>query len=99
VDVVLTDMAMPDPDDGSGCSARSSGTPTRRSSCSPPSKHRGALDTIQKGAFDYLTKPLTSTPSPGWCALEQRRLVEENKSSGAEAAARAGGPERSDPRG
>jgi hypothetical protein len=42
----------------------------------------GALDTIQKGAFDYLAKPfdVDAIVRVVRRALEQRRLVEENKS-------------------
>ena len=42
----------------------------------------GALDTIQKGAFDYLTKPfdVDAIVRVVRRALEQKRLVEENKS-------------------
>ena len=42
----------------------------------------GALDTIQKGAFDYLAKPfdVDAIVRVVRRALEQRRLVDENKS-------------------
>ena len=41
----------------------------------------GALDTIQQGAFDYLAKPfdVDAIVRVARRALEQRRLVEENR--------------------
>ncbi len=83
-DVVLTDMAMPDPDDG----LRVLRAALTRSADAPVivltafGHIEGALDTIQKGAFDYLTKPfdVDAIVRVVRRALEQRRLVEENKS-------------------
>ena len=84
VDVVLTDMAMPDPDDGlrvlRAALARNADTPVIVLTAF--GNIEGALDTIQKGAFDYLTKPfdVDAIVRVVRRALEQRRLVEENKS-------------------
>ena len=59
VDLVLTDMAMPDPDDGlrvlRAALAENPDTPVIVLTAF--GNIEGALDTIQKGAFDYLTKP------------------------------------------
>src|SRR5262245_25297284 len=58
-DVVLTDMAMPDPDDGlrvlRAALARNPDTPVIVLTAF--GNIEGALDTIQEGAFDYLAKP------------------------------------------
>ncbi|HZX42059.1 MAG TPA: response regulator, partial [Myxococcaceae bacterium] len=84
VDVVLTDMAMPDPDDGlrvlRATLARNPDTPVIILTAF--GNIEGALDTIQKGAFDYLAKPfdVDAIVRVVRRALEQRRLVEENKS-------------------
>jgi DNA-binding NtrC family response regulator len=84
VDVVLTDMAMPDPDDGlrvlRATLARNPDTPVIVLTAF--GNIEGALDTIQKGAFDYLAKPfdVDAIVRVVRRALEQRRLVEENKS-------------------
>ena len=84
VDVVLTDMAMPDPDDGlrvlRAALAKNPDTPVIVLTAF--GNIEGALDTIQKGAFDYLTKPfdVDAIVRVVRRALEQRRLVEENKS-------------------
>jgi len=84
VDVVLTDMAMPDPDDGlrvlRAALARNADTPVIVLTAF--GNIEGALDTIQKGAFDYLAKPFDVDAIVRIVrrALEQRRLVEENKS-------------------
>ncbi|MGZ6161862.1 MAG: sigma-54-dependent transcriptional regulator [Myxococcaceae bacterium] len=83
-DVVLTDMAMPDPDDGlrvlRAALTRNADTPVIVLTAF--GNIEGALDTIQKGAFDYLTKPfdVDAIVRVVRRALEQRRLVEENKS-------------------
>jgi len=83
-DVVLTDMAMPDPDDGlrvlRAALARNPDTPVIVLTAF--GNIEGALDTIQKGAFDYLAKPfdVDAIVRVVRRALEQRRLVEENKS-------------------
>ena len=84
VDVVLTDMAMPDPDDGlrvlRAALGRNPDTPVIVLTAF--GNIEGALDTIQKGAFDYLAKPfdVDAIVRVVRRALEQRRLVEENKS-------------------
>ena len=84
VDVVLTDMAMPDPDDGlrvlRAALARNPDTPVIVLTAF--GNIEGALDTIQKGAFDYLAKPfdVDGVVRVVRRAVEQRRLVEENKS-------------------
>ncbi|HSP19111.1 MAG TPA: sigma-54 dependent transcriptional regulator, partial [Myxococcaceae bacterium] len=83
-EVVLTDMAMPEPEDGlrvlRAALARNADTPVIVLTAF--GNIEGALDTIQKGAFDYLTKPfdVDSIVRVVRRALEQRRLVEENKS-------------------
>ncbi len=83
-DVVLTDMAMPDPDDGlrvlRAALTRNADVPVIVLTAF--GNIEGALDTIQKGAFDYLTKPfdVDAIVRVVRRALEQRRLVEENKS-------------------
>ena len=59
MDVVLTDMAMPDPDDG----LRVLKAALEHHPDAPVivltafGNIKGALDTIQQGAFDYLAKP------------------------------------------
>ena len=84
VDVVLTDMAMPDPDDGlrvlRAALARNPDTPVIVLTAF--GNIEGALDTIQKGAFDYLAKPfdVDGVVRVVRRAVEQRRLVEENTS-------------------
>ena len=84
VDVVVTDMAMPDPEDGlrvlRATLARNPDTPVIVLTAF--GNIEGALDTIQKGAFDYLAKPfdVDAIVRVVRRALEQRRLVEENKS-------------------
>jgi DNA-binding NtrC family response regulator len=83
VDVVLTDMAMPDPDDGlrvlKATQAQNPDTPVIILTAF--GNIEGALDTIQKGAFDYLAKPfdVDAIVRVVRRAVEQRRLVEENK--------------------
>jgi two-component system response regulator AtoC len=84
MDVVLTDMAMPDPDDG----LRVLKATLEHHPDAPVivltafGNIKGALDTIQQGAFDYLAKPfdVDAIVRVVRRALEQRRLVEENKS-------------------
>ena len=84
VDVVITDMAMPDPDDGlrvlKATHAQNPDTPVIVITAF--GNIEGALDTIQKGAFDYLAKPfdVDGVVRVVRRAVEQRRLVEENKS-------------------
>jgi two-component system, NtrC family, response regulator AtoC len=83
-DLVLTDMAMPDPADGLRVLQA-----TQEHSPEVPviivtayGNIEGALDTIQKGAFDYLSKPFDVDQIVRVVrrALEQKRLVEENRS-------------------
>ncbi len=101
---MLTDMAMPDPDDGlrvlRAALAQNPDTPVIVLTAF--GNIEGALDTIQKGAFDYLTKPfdVDAIVRVVRRALEQRRLVEENKSLRARVKQHElVGPERGDPRG
>jgi two-component system, NtrC family, response regulator AtoC len=82
-DLVLTDMAMPDPADG----LRVLQATKERLPEAPVvvitayGNIEGALDTIQKGAFDYLAKPFDVDQIVRVVrrALEQKRLVEENR--------------------
>ncbi|MFL5319143.1 MAG: sigma-54-dependent transcriptional regulator [Myxococcaceae bacterium] len=84
VDLVLTDMAMPDPNDGlkvlTAVKAASPDTPVIVLTAF--GNIEGALDTIQQGAFDYLAKPfdVDQIVRTSRRALEQKRLVEENRS-------------------
>ena len=82
-DLVLTDMAMPDPADGLRVLQA-----TKEHLPEAPvvvvtayGNIEGALDTIQKGAFDYLPKPFDVDQIVRVVrrALEQKRLVEENR--------------------
>ncbi|HZA13677.1 MAG TPA: sigma-54 dependent transcriptional regulator [Myxococcaceae bacterium] len=83
-DLVLTDMAMPDPTDGLRVLRA-----TKEQLPEAPvivvtayGNIEGALDTIQNGAFDYLSKPFDVDQLLRVVrrALEQKRLVEENRS-------------------
>jgi two-component system response regulator AtoC len=83
-DLVLTDMAMPDPTDGLRVLRA-----TKEQLPEAPvivvtayGNIEGALDTIQNGAFDYLSKPFDVDQILRVVrrALEQKRLVEENRS-------------------
>jgi DNA-binding NtrC family response regulator len=84
VDLVLTDMAMPEPADGLAVLKRAQ-------ECQPEApvivvtafgNIEGALDTIQQGAFDYLSKPfdVDAIVRTVRRALQQKRLVDENRS-------------------
>ncbi len=83
-DLVLTDMAMPDPGDGLKVltSAREKFPDTPVIVITAYGNIEGALDTIQQGAFDYLAKPfdVDAIVRVVKRALEQKRLVEENRS-------------------
>lgn len=84
IDLVMTDMAMPEAQEGLRVLAL-----TRELHPETPvvvvtayGNIEGALDTIQQGAFDYLQKPfdVDAIVRVVRRALEQRRLVEENRS-------------------
>lgn len=83
-DLVLTDMAMPHPGDGlqvlQAVRARLPDTPVIVVTAF--GNIEGALDSIQQGAFDYLAKPfdVDAILRVARRALEQKRLVEENRS-------------------
>jgi len=83
-DLIFTDMAMPEPGDGLKLLKL-----TREHHPDAPvvvvtafGNIEGALDTIQQGAFDYLSKPfdVDAIMRIARRALEQKRLVEENRS-------------------
>ncbi|RKG95637.1 sigma-54-dependent Fis family transcriptional regulator [Corallococcus sp. CA053C] len=82
-DLVLTDMAMPDPGDGLKVlqTARSTLPDTPVIVVTAFGNIEGALDSIQQGAFDYLSKPfdVDAIMRVAKRALEQKRLVEENR--------------------
>src|SRR5215469_2784447 len=84
VDLVLTDMAMPDVSDGLKVlrAAREHWPDTAVIILTAYGNIEGALDTIQQGAFDYLAKPfdVDALTRVARRALEQKRLVEENRS-------------------
>jgi two-component system response regulator AtoC len=83
-DLVLTDMAMPNPGDGltvlQAVRERLPDTPVIVVTAF--GNIEGALDSIQQGAFDYLAKPfdVDAIVRVAKRALEQKRLVEENRS-------------------
>jgi DNA-binding NtrC family response regulator len=83
-DLVLTDMAMPNPGDGltvlQEVRERLPDTPVIVVTAF--GNIEGALDSIQQGAFDYLAKPfdVDAIVRVAKRALEQKRLVEENRS-------------------
>ncbi|WP_342379004.1 sigma-54 dependent transcriptional regulator [Myxococcus stipitatus] len=83
-DLVLTDMAMPEPGDGlkvlQEVKAHLPDTPVIVVTAF--GNIEGALDSIQLGAFDYLAKPfdVDAILRVARRALEQKRLVEENRS-------------------
>ncbi|WP_141620950.1 sigma-54 dependent transcriptional regulator [Myxococcus sp. AB036A] len=83
-DLVLTDMAMPEPGDGlkvlHEVKAHLPDTPVVVVTAF--GNIEGALDSIQQGAFDYLAKPfdVDAILRVARRALEQKRLVEENRS-------------------
>src|SRR4029077_1002121 len=82
-DLVLTDMAMPEPGDGLKVLTRSKETmpDTPVIVITAYGNIEGALDTIQQGAFDYLAKPFDVDAIVRIVkrALEQKRLIEENR--------------------
>src|SRR5215813_12843043 len=84
VDLVLTDMAMPDVSDGLKVlrAAREHWPDTAVIILTAYGNIEGALDTIQQGAFDYLAKPfdVDALLRVARRAIEQKRLVEENRS-------------------
>jgi DNA-binding NtrC family response regulator len=84
VDLVLTDMAMPDVSDGLEVlrATREHWPDTAVIVLTAYGNIEGALDTIQRGAFDYLPKPfdVDALVRVARRALEQKRLVEENRS-------------------
>ncbi|EAU69427.1 two component, sigma54 specific, transcriptional regulator, Fis family [Stigmatella aurantiaca DW4/3-1] len=83
-DLVLTDMAMPNPGDGlrvlQEVKTRLPDTPVIVVTAF--GNIEGALDSIQQGAFDYLAKPfdVDAIVRVARRALDQKRLVEENRS-------------------
>ena len=82
IDLVVTDMAMPDPSDGlKVLQATREHTPdTAVIVLTAFGNIEGALDTIQQGAYDYLAKPfdVDALTRVARRALEQKRLREEN---------------------
>ncbi len=82
-DLVLTDMAMPDPGDGLKVltASKESQPDTPVIVITAYGNIEGALDTIQQGAFDYLAKPFDVDAITRIVrrALEQKRLIEENR--------------------
>jgi two-component system response regulator AtoC len=82
-DLVLTDMAMPEPGDGLRvlATAKEHLPETPVVVVTAYGNIEGALDTIQKGAFDYLSKPfdVDAIVRVVRRALEQKRLVGENR--------------------
>jgi two-component system response regulator AtoC len=83
VDLVLTDMAMPDAEDGLKVLqlAREHWPDSPVIVLTAFGNIEGALDTIQQGAFDYLAKPFDVDQIVRVVrrALDQKRLVEENR--------------------
>jgi DNA-binding NtrC family response regulator len=83
-DLVMTDMAMPEPGDGlkvlQAVKTHLPDTPVIVVTAF--GNIEGALDSIQQGAFDYLAKPfdVDAILRVSKRALEQKRLVEENRS-------------------
>jgi two-component system, NtrC family, response regulator AtoC len=84
LDLVMTDMAMPDPGDGLRLLKLVHDTrpDTPVIVVTAFGNIEGALDTIQLGAFDYLSKPfdVDAIARAVRRALEQKWLVEENRS-------------------
>ncbi len=82
-DLVLTDMAMPDPGDGLKVltASREHQPETPVVIVTAYGNIEGALDTIQQGAFDYLSKPfdVDAIVRVARRALDQKRLVAENR--------------------
>jgi DNA-binding NtrC family response regulator len=83
LDLVFTDMAMPDPSDGLKVlnASKEAHPDTPVIVLTAYGNIEGALDTIQKGAFDYVAKPfdVDAIVRLARRALDQKRLVEENK--------------------
>ncbi|MFP2932164.1 sigma-54-dependent transcriptional regulator [Pyxidicoccus sp. 3LG] len=83
-DLVMTDMAMPEPGDGLKVlqEVRTQLPDTPVIVVTAFGNIEGALDSIQQGAFDYLAKPfdVDAILRVARRALEQKRLVEENRS-------------------
>jgi two-component system response regulator AtoC len=83
-DLVMTDMAMPEPGDGLKVlqSVKTHLPDTPVIVVTAFGNIEGALDSIQQGAFDYLAKPfdVDAILRVARRALEQKRLVEENRS-------------------
>ncbi|MCP3139132.1 sigma-54-dependent transcriptional regulator [Pyxidicoccus xibeiensis] len=83
-DLVMTDMAMPEPGDGLKVlqEVKSQLPDTPVIVVTAFGNIEGALDSIQQGAFDYLAKPfdVDAILRVARRALEQKRLVEENRS-------------------
>ena len=83
-DLVLTDMAMPDPGEGLKVltASRENQPDTPVVIVTAYGNIEGALDTIQQGAFDYLAKPfdVDAIVRVARRALDQKRLVQENRS-------------------
>jgi DNA-binding NtrC family response regulator len=82
--LVVTDMAMPDAADGLRVlhATREHWPDTAVIVLTAFGNIEGALDTIQQGAYDYLAKPfdVDALTRVARRALEQRRLLEENRS-------------------
>ncbi len=82
-DLVLTDMAMPDPSDGLTVlrHVKEQLPDTPVVVVTAYGNIEGALDTIQQGAFDYLAKPfdVDAIARVVRRALEQKRLLVENR--------------------
>ncbi|MBL9038218.1 MAG: sigma-54-dependent Fis family transcriptional regulator [Archangium sp.] len=83
LDLVMTDMAMPQPGDGLKVltTSKTQHPDTPVVVVTAYGNIEGALDTIQSGAFDYLAKPfdVDAIVRVARRALEQKRLVEENR--------------------
>jgi two-component system, NtrC family, response regulator AtoC len=84
VDLVLTDMAMPESQDGMRVlkATQDVSPDTAVIVITAFSNVEGALDAIQQGAFDYLSKPfdVDAIVRVVRRGLEQKRLVQENRS-------------------
>jgi two-component system, NtrC family, response regulator AtoC len=82
-DLVITDMAMPDANDGIKVlnASKEQHPDTPVVVLTAYGNIEGALDTIQKGAFDYVAKPfdVDALVRLARRALDQKRLIEENK--------------------
>jgi len=82
-DLVLTDLAMPEPRDGLEVlqASREAHPDTPVIVVTAFGNPQSALDSIERGAWDYLTKPfdVDQLTRAATRALEQRRLVAENR--------------------